>query len=60
MAELKPCPFCGGEARRYNGDIHGHGVVCNKCSAKVNGYLTQSGATRAWQRRVQNEQRSRA
>lgn len=60
MAELKPCPFCGGEARRYNGTIDSYGVTCKKCSAKVYGYSTQTGATRAWQRRQQNGQRIRA
>ena len=52
MAELKPCPFCGGEARRYAGHIDFHGVVCKKCGAKVYGYGNQASATRAWNRRA--------
>lgn len=39
MAELKPCPFCGGKAEfktnssGYNNDsrIIGFGIKCNKC-----------------------------
>lgn len=33
--ELKPCPFCGGEARWYFGDHDMNGVVCKKCHAKI-------------------------
>ena len=34
MAELKPCPFCGGEADEYEGD-YGNGVYCMNCGAMV-------------------------
>jgi Lar family restriction alleviation protein len=50
--ELKPCPFCGGEARRYYGNYDMHGIVCKKCSAKVYGYANQAAATKAWSRRA--------
>ena len=52
--ELKPCPFCGSEARRYNGNHDMHGVVCKKCNAKVYGYANQASATKAWNRRAEN------
>ena len=52
--KLKPCPFCGGEARRYCGKTDFHGIVCKKCSAKIYGYGSQGAATKAWNRRVDN------
>lgn len=52
--ELKHCPFCGSEARRYYGLLDIHGVVCKKCHAKVYGYVNQASATRAWNRRAEN------
>ena len=54
MAELKPCPFCGGEARRYYGAVSCHGVTCAKCTAKIYGYKTKGAATKAWNRRADN------
>lgn len=39
MAELKPCPFCGGEAEIAYGNIYISRVVsvrCTKCRAKTN------------------------
>ena len=54
--ELKPCPFCGGQARRYNGNTDMYGVVCKKCGAKVFGYGNEASATKAWNRRTNSEQ----
>ncbi len=42
---LKTCPFCGGEARNYEGKIDAHGVCCKKCSAKIYGYASKAAAT---------------
>lgn len=53
--ELKPCPFCGGEARRYYGNHDMYGVTCKKCTAKIFGYATKASATRAWNRRADDE-----
>ena len=53
MTELKPCPFCGGEARNYRREHDDHGVCCTKCSAKVYGYISKGGATKAWNRRAE-------
>lgn len=50
--ELKPCPFCGGEARRYEGQSRYHGVSCRKCTCNIYGYASRSAATRAWNRRT--------
>ena len=55
QSKLKPCPFCGGEARRYFGNTDCHGVVCKKCGAKVFGYASQASATRVWNRRADND-----
>ena len=64
MAELKPCPFCGGAAMRMNCDGKGqpiakwleiHYVVrCLKCGIRTNTYQTKKGAINAWNRRVDN------
>ena len=55
MAELKPCPFCGGTARHYEGNMDSHGVTCTKCQAKVYGCSSKGAATRAWNRRARFE-----
>ncbi|MBR2302027.1 MAG: Lar family restriction alleviation protein [Bacteroidaceae bacterium] len=49
--KLKPCPFCGGKPRRYEGKIDGHGIACSKCSLKMYGYASKGAATRAWNKR---------
>lgn len=65
---LKPCPFCGGEAKLYVSD--GVSVKCPKCRAQsrietdyYNGFEIRSGATNrvidAWNRRVTDEVESR-
>lgn len=57
MIELKPCPFCGGEAgvfyRKQGYDAPAYGVTCMCCSAKVFGYSLREGAERAWNRRAE-------
>ena len=45
MTELKPCPFCGGEADytdNYNGNGTGHCVYCTDCGC---GTAILTGAT---------------
>jgi Lar family restriction alleviation protein len=58
--ELKPCPFCGGEAKvsgYYDRDIFWNRVKCKKCKAKIK-YINHGGKTSpnlavaAWNQRV--------
>ena len=50
--ELKPCPFCGGEARIFYPDCTFARVGCRQCRTVSNGYATQQEAIDAWNRRV--------
>ena len=60
MSELKPCPFCGGEAdspvaTAFTRDGTGYEfyVQCDKCCAKADFfYNTPDEATAAWNRRA--------
>jgi hypothetical protein len=58
--ELKPCPFCGGEAvdSTYNvcdccGKAVNGSINCSLCNAKVDHYDTSTQAIQAWNARVQ-------
>ena len=69
MAELKPCPFCGGKAKRkfgkynllgaygtQNEDRQWFGVSCSKCGVEQpkRKYDTRESATEAWNRRAED------
>lgn len=60
MAELKPCPFCGGKAK-YVYQMPYNAVKCTKCKVFgktiVDSYEQQDGkaeAIEAWNRRTEN------
>lgn len=59
MNELKPCPFCGGEAKvkaYSNGYNIWFRVMCDDCGVAQdgirNGYYGEEQAIEAWNRRV--------
>ena len=58
MAELKPCPFCGGEALcnpfRWLG-FTSYYVKCEECKASTNNFDHAKEAIRAWNRRDTKE-----
>lgn len=60
MEKLKPCPFCGGEAKitRIRGSERPYVAVCQKgeCQASVGVYsYTRAEAAKAWNRRANND-----
>ncbi len=62
MYELKPCPFCGGAAKRTIGFMGLNFFKCNKCGAVVsfdNDYYNthKNAAIEAWNRRPENDHR---
>ena len=57
MSELKPCPFCGGEAElRDDGVDYPYSVQCTECGGMTCWYLhddTPFGAIDAWNMRAE-------
>lgn len=47
--EIKPCPFCGGEAKFQSGVI-----CCSECGVKMRYIQSRELAINAWNRRVDN------
>lgn len=47
--ELKPCPFCGGEARFA--DVTGHWLICKECLCETQYYNNPADAVKAWNTR---------
>lgn len=63
MSELKPCPFCGGEAERETfKHAYGHTMYYVQCSNKkcavspiTSAYKAKGADIRAWNRRTNND-----
>lgn len=57
--ELKPCPFCGGEAEVSYGYTFGaeyqYQPNCTKCYCSLGIYDSEEEAIEAWNRRTDNE-----
>lgn len=56
MSDLKPCPFCGGEAILESNKLR-YGTIysayCQKCGAETTGF-SEHEAVAAWNRRAQH------
>lgn len=60
--KLKPCPFCGGEARLYNDGVHGFFHMCmisGDAMVKIESrfFEPDEEAIKVWNRRVTDVQR---
>ncbi len=55
MSELKPCPFCGGEALLLGSYERGYFVECNDCFAKTSNFGSEGKAESivAWNTRAE-------
>lgn len=54
MKELKPCPFCGGEAGLFAYEIFvEYSVYCKSCHNGTDEYRSKEGAIEAWNRRIE-------
>ena len=51
MPDLKPCPFCGGEAKLLHPCEGVHLVQCTCCGCGTTYTRTEIGAVRMWNRR---------
>lgn len=52
MSELKPCPFCGGEAKTVT-DYYFRNTRCSSCGATGWQCCTESEAIEAWNTRYE-------
>ena len=50
--ELKPCPFCGGEAKRRDGSSTTPYIRCTRCGCRTGSSRSDERLVAAWNRRV--------
>lgn len=60
MSELKPCPFCGGEAtvfiKDWDNRADEYKIVCMKCGVQQEEFRHEKAkAIEAWNRRVTDD-----
>ena len=54
--ELKPCPFCKGQAKLIDlVEYEVARICCTKCKAGVNAYRSRKEAIEAWNRRPDDD-----
>ena len=53
MIELKPCPFCGGEAELWDNKLEYsfYSVICKECDCMTPYSVTRGEAVEVWNRR---------
>lgn len=52
MDKLKPCPFCGGKAKKEIGEYKGDCLVhCTKCRCSIISHVNVGIAIKAWNTR---------
>lgn len=60
MAELKPCPFCGGKVEIVEnylyGKLVGYTPCCRKCDCELKTYTSKQNAKKAWNRRSYDDE----
>lgn len=60
MAELKPCPFCGGKSDvdtpyYWDGECgKTYAIYCTACRCRTSDYIGLAGAIEAWNRRAED------
>lgn len=57
MTKLKPCPFCGGEAKIYGKREGLPWVACKSCIGQTACCDTKEEAIEAWNRRMKEDER---
>lgn len=53
MTELKPCPFCGGEAELTGFNAPEYWVWCPSCKASTDAHTGKENAVAAWNTRAE-------